>query len=424
MQEIEIKCKGADSLSIDTIKDFQGKLKRISRDNLERLKVSILKNGFVAPIFVWRNEGQCMALDGHQRIKALLSMRDEGYNIPLLPIAYIEANNEEDARQKLLAITSQYGEFDIDELNSWVNNLDAEIAETLRFVDDKIELDIEEIETEGDDEFEDEIEPITKLGDLWELGNHRVLCGDSTDSGQVEILMDGQKADTVFTDPPYGMNLDTDWSDAKSNLKFYKEKGRGGGNKYEKVKGDNDDFTPALIDTVFDNFGYCKEIFMWGADYYAEYLINKNDGSWVVWDKRSNEGTDVDFVKQSDKMFGSCFELCWSKAKHRRILARIKWAGIFGTEKEFDRKRHHPTQKPIALVDWFFEHYLALDKKIVVDLYGGSGGVLISSEKNNKQCFMMELDPHYCDVIVKRYTDWCIKNEREYIIKLNGEAWQ
>ncbi len=138
MQEIEIKCKGADSLPIDTIKDFQGKLKHITRDNLERLKVSIQKNGFVAPIFVWQHEGQSIALDGHQRIKALLSMRDEGYNIPLLPVAYIEADNEDDARQKLLAITSQYGEFDIDELNSWVSNLDAEIAETLRFVDDKI----------------------------------------------------------------------------------------------------------------------------------------------------------------------------------------------------------------------------------------------------------------------------------------------
>jgi DNA modification methylase len=241
-------------------------------------------------------------------------------------------------------------------------------------------------------------EPTTKLGDIYQLGNHRLMCGDSTSIDAIDKLMNGQKADMVFTDPPYGMFLNADYSGAKSSLGFFKEKGVKGGKKYDNVIGDHDDFTPELINTVFASFGYCKEIFLWGADYYAELLPNKNDGSWVVWDKRLDES--------ADKMYGSTFELCWSKFKHKRMMARVKWAGIFGTEKEFDRKRHHPTQKPVNLVSWFFDYFSLKDKKNVVDLYGGSGSTLIAAEKSGKNSYVMELDPKYCDVIVKRWEDF------------------
>lgn len=104
------------------------------------------------------------------------------------------------------------------------------------------------------------------------------------------------------------------------------------------------------------NYGYVKEIFLWGADYFAELLPNKNDGSWVVWDKRANGDNDLEKDLSSDKMYGSCFELCWSKNKHKRDIARIKWAGIFGMYGE-DKKRFHPTQKPQELVKWFLDRY-------------------------------------------------------------------
>lgn len=236
-------------------------------------------------------------------------------------------------------------------------------------------------------------EPITKLGDIYKLGNHRLMCGDSTSIDAVDKLMDGQKADMVFTDPPYGMFLNADYSDMDSKFK-----GSKGGNKYDKVIGDHNDFTPELINTIFACFSYCKEIFMWGADYYAELLPNKNEGSWVVWDKRGDES--------ADKMYGSTFELCWSKARHKRMMARVKWAGIFGMEKEHDKKRVHPTQKPVELVVWFFDYFSLKDKMNVVDLYGGSGSTLIASEKVGKKAFVMELDPKYCDVIVKRWEDF------------------
>lgn len=202
------------------------------------------------------------------------------------------------------------------------------------------------------------------------------------------------KADLVFTDPPYGMKLDTDYSSMVNKLDFAKDKNVKNGKKYRSVIGDNEDFKPELINTIFDNFCYCNEIFTWGADYYAELLPNKNEGSWFVWDKRLDES--------ADKMYGSCFELCWSKAKHKRDIARIKWAGIFGTEQEFDHKRHHPTQKPVKLVSWFLDKY-SKENNIVVDLYAGSGSTLIACEQLKRNCRTMELDPKYCEVIIQRW---------------------
>ncbi len=228
-------------------------------------------------------------------------------------------------------------------------------------------------------------ETICKLGDLWTLGNHRLMCGDSTSIDAVEKLMDGQKADMVFTDPPYGMDLDTDYSKLPST--------KAEGNKsYSKVIGDSEDFRPELIQTVIAAFDYCKEIFMFGADYYAELLFNKNEGSWVVWDKRVEENFDL--------MFGSAFELCWSKNKHKREIARFNNT-LFGGDIE-SRGKVHPTQKPTKLIAWFFEKWGNQGDK-VVDLFGGSGSTLIACEKTDRKCFMSELDPHYCDVIIARW---------------------
>lgn len=222
-------------------------------------------------------------------------------------------------------------------------------------------------ETEPDavpDVAEDE-PTVSVQGKVYQLGEHRLMCGDSTSADDVAKLMQGQKADMVFTDPPYGMGLDTDYSSMKNNLKMTKEKKLTGGKKY--AQGKVDEFSPKMVECALSISA--NEVFLWGADYYAELLPDKNDGAWIVWDKRLDES--------ADKMYGSCFELCWSKSKHKRDIARIKWAGVFGSEKEFDHKRHHPTQKPIALVAWFFERY-GKAGETVVDLFGGSGSTLIA----------------------------------------------
>lgn len=348
--------------------------------------------GFTNPILI-DEDGKIIA--GHGRLEAAQGVLTE------VPTITIDGLTEEQKRALVIAdnqLATNAG-WDLDLLKDEISTLDFDI-DLLGFEEDFIDK-LLQTTSEGltdEDAVPEVTEPTAVLGDVWLLGKHRLMCGDSTSVGAVDILMDGQKADMVFTDPPYGMHLDADWSKAKSSPSFATGKNVLGGKKHKNVIGDHDDFTPEIISTVFACFDYCKEIFLWGADYYADLLPNRNDGSWVVWDKRLDES--------ADKMYGSTFELCWSKAKHKRMLARVKWAGIFGTEQEFDHKRHHPTQKPVNLIEWFFDYYSIKDKIIIADVYGGAGGTLIACEKTDRQCYMMELDPHYCDVIIKRWEDY------------------
>jgi DNA modification methylase len=358
----------------------------------------------IRPIVV--NE-EMIVLGGNMRLKAC-----QEAGIKEIPI--IKASNLTEEQQKEFIIKDNvgFGEWDWNDLaNNWDAN---ELSEW--------GLDIPGFEAEvleaKEDEFaapEGGIETDIILGDLFEIGEHRLLCGDSTDSDQVAKLMNGQKADMVFTDPPYGMKLDADYSGMKSEI----FKGGIGGKKYDNVKGDHDDFTEELINTIFACFNDCKEIFIWGADYFAELLPNKNDGSWVVWDKRANGNDDVAEDKSSDKMYGSTFELCWSKNKHKRDIARVKWAGIFGMPSQDTKGRVHPTQKPIELANWFFNKW-GKDNDLVADLYLGGGTTMVAAHQLKRKCYGMELDPKYCQVIVDRMK----KLDPTLEIKRNGMPYK
>lgn len=262
-----------------------------------------------------------------------------------------------------------------------------------------LDLDLSFIDPDKDvieDEVPDVTQSISKLGDLYELGEHRLLCGDSTDKATVELLMNGAKADMVFTDPPYGMGLDTDYSKMGST-----------GLKHKA--GLVDEFKPELIQAILDI--NCGETFIFGADYFAEHLPNRNDGSFIVWDKRSDKSN----IALLDGQFGSSFELCWSRTKHKRDICRELGArGFYESDK--NEKQVHPTQKPTRVIEWFFGKW-GKDKTNIIDLFGGSGSTLIACEKTKRKCYMMELDPHYCDVIVSRYCKYTGKTE----IKRNGE---
>ena len=235
------------------------------------------------------------------------------------------------------------------------------------------------------DEKEDDIPEVeenvfgVKRGDIYQLDDHRLMCGDSTDKGDVDKLMDGEKADMVFTDPPYGMNLDTDYSKMPE------------GKKYSKIINDDYNFNAEFI---LEYYCYVKDIFLFGGDYYA-HSIPQNSGSWIVWDKFNAD--------RNENRIGSGFELCWSKNRHKRIICRI--AQLFGPQA---KDRTHPTQKPISLAEWFFDKW-GKDKNLIVDLFLGSGSTLIACEKTNRKCYGMEIDPHYCSIIIKRWEEYSDK---------------
>jgi len=375
-------------VSIKLVKSNPNNPRIIKDDKFAKLVASIKefpKMLEIRPIVV---NDDMIVLGGNMRLKACIHA-----GLKEVPIIKVTDLTEQEQKQFIIKDNVSGGEWD---WNMLANEWDAEEL-------DAWGLDVpdfgKEIEAEEDDFEAPEggIETDIVLGDLFEIGEHRLLCGDSTDSDAVAKLMDGQKADMVFTDPPYGMKLDADYSGMKSEI----FKGGIGGKKYDNVKGDHEDFTEELINTIFACFNDCKEIFIWGADYFAELLPNKNDGSWVVWDKRANGNDDIAEDKSSDKMYGSTFELCWSKNKHKRDIARVKWAGIFGMPSQDTKGRVHPTQKPIELANWFFNKW-GKDNDLVVDLYLGGGTTMVASHQLKRKCYGMELDPKYCQVIIDR----------------------
>ncbi len=266
------------------------------------------------------------------------------------------------------------------ELQSYELNLGK--TTTLDLVLDEFQPTPEEDEVPEVDEVN---EPESVLGEVYQLGKHRLMCGSATEAADVALLMDGAKADMVFTDPPYGINLTSDTSNLVRNKDGWKSKPK----NYSKILNDDKPYDPSHI---FEDFRYCKEIFLWGADYY--YKLLPDGGSLSVWDKREENS--------SDTMIGSMFEVCWSFIPHRKDIVRVRWVGILGTESQDIRTRVHPTQKPLQLCEWYIKKYSERDD-LIVDVFGGSGSTLIACEQTDRTCYMMELDPKYCDVIRKRY---------------------
>jgi len=329
-----------------------------------------------------------MVLGGNMRLRA---SKDAGLKEVWIEVA--EGFTEEQKKEFIVKDNVGFGEWEWDMLaNEWDS---VQLAEWGLNVweneDDKV--------TEGlieDDEIPEVKESKVKRGDIWQLGEHRVMCGDSTSSDDVAKLMNGEKADMVFTDPPYGMFLETDYSKIKGSEKSIGFKGNKKGNKYDKILGDNEDFTPLLISTILDNFKYCKEIFIWGGDYFVDLLPNYGkDGSWFVWNKRSSEA--------QQKGIGNCFELLWSKKKHKRIVYDFEWFGFLSKDDPKEaRNRLHPSMKPTKLLAKTIETYSERDN-LIADIYLGSGSTLIAAEKLKRKCYGMELDEKYCDVIIERW---------------------
>ncbi|MBU6346274.1 MAG: ParB N-terminal domain-containing protein, partial [Cyanobacteria bacterium REEB494] len=355
--------------------------------DVDAVAASLEKFGQRKPIVVRKDDGTIIAGNHTWQAAKKLGWKE-------IAVAYV---GDDDTTAQAYALadnrTAELGSYDEQALKDLIDKVaavDPDLVRTSGWSDDAVKELVERIEAALPNELNEDVTPElptvikTKLGDIYQLGCHRLMCGDSTDEATVLTLMDGAKADMVFTDPPYGMNLDTDYT-----------KMGDGGKKHDKVIADNQRFN---AQPLLQMFNYCNEIFLWGADYYVETLNRQYPdlGSWIIWDKYS----DAERKGLLDGRFGSSFETCWSKAKHKREIARILVTTNYTARG--DEIRIHPTQKPVALAQWFFERW-AKNCINIVDLYLGSGSTLIACEKLNKVCYGMELDPKYCDIIIKRW---------------------
>lgn len=255
------------------------------------------------------------------------------------------------------------------------------------FTDDEIKalmpVEVTEGLTDQDDAPPLPENPVTRPGDVWVMGKHRLMCGDSTSIDAVDKLMAGSAVDMVYTDPPYGISV-------------VGKNGKVGGDNlakngvYAPIAGDES------IDVAIEAINVIKILtpkvqVIWGGNYYANALDNV--ASWIVWDKRGD---------MASNNFADC-ELAWCSAGSPARIYKQVWSGMI---KEGESgKRVHPTQKPVKLAEWCIEQY-GKGCDTVLDLFCGSGSTLIACETTGRSGRMMELSPHYCDVIVKRWMDF------------------
>jgi len=236
--------------------------------------------------------------------------------------------------------------------------------------------------TEGDPDAVPEVPvvPTSKLGDVWLLGKHRVMCGDSTDRAQVERLMDGKKADMVFTDPPYGVSVVPRTGSVGGSVMAKN-------GVYRPIIGDDSVDVARTVCALIMSLKPSTAI-VWGANYFASSLPDET--KWIVWDKK----------RPQDTTFSDC-ELAWTNKTGGIRKYEFLWNGMMQEGQR--EKRVHPTQKPVGLVEKVFADY---PSESVLDLFGGSGSTLMACEKTGREARLMELDPAYVDVIVRRWQDF------------------
>jgi 16S rRNA G966 N2-methylase RsmD len=232
---------------------------------------------------------------------------------------------------------------------------------------------VTELLGDEDDVPEPPVEPVTKPGDMYILGDHRLLCGDATSPTDIATLLDGVLPDMVFTDPPYGISV-------QMNNPGTVCKGM--------ILGDS------TTEVAVAAYNLCAAmnapLLFWGANHYAADAKLPNSACWICWDKQESNN----HIDQAD-----C-EFAWTNFKGPARIFHHLWSG-FRRDSEKGERRVHPTQKPVALLTEILDFFKA--GRDILDLFGGSGSTLIACERTKRSASLMELDPRYCDVIVTRW---------------------
>jgi DNA modification methylase len=372
----------------------------------EKLKRSLQEFGYVDPV-IW-NERTGHVIGGHQRLQVLIDSGETEVQVSVVDL-------DEDQEKALnIALNKISGEWDMAALAELLDELkrtDLDLALTGFDADEVDELfrKMQTTDEVKEDDFNVDAatagitEPVTKRGDIWQLGRHRLMCGDSTMIDDVDKLMDGKKADMVFTDPPYGVEY-------TGGLQF--KDGEVEKNNRQMIKNDeSDDIYTEVIPVIASICnGPC---YTWFAGTKASKLYTAVEAvgdihSLIIWVKNGGYGALNANYKLKHE---TC--LYWKpKGKKLNFVGPTTETTIWEICKDGVNKLH-PTQKPVELAAKAIKNHSA---GLVVDLFGGSGSTLIACEQLNRTCYMMELDPVYCDVIIKRWENFT----GQKAVKLDG----
>ncbi len=368
-------------LSVSDLTPYEKNTRKHQKKDVANIVRSIEKYGMNDAIGIWGKKN--IIVEGHGRWLACMQL-----GIDRVPVVRLDHLTDEQRREYAIAhnATAELSEWDLDILSEELDDLDLSDFDFDFGLDDKDETEVVEDEAP---EIDEKAEPVSKLGDIWQLGRHRLMCGDSTDKATVEMLMDGKKADMVFTDPPYGVSY-------TGGLQF--KNGTVEKNNRQMIKNDDVDIYEDVfrILSTFSN-GAC---YIWFAGTKAATLYSAAEKygeihALIIWVKNGGYGALNANYKQKHE---PC--LYW---KPKNCKLNFVGATTETTVWEINKdgvNGYHPTQKPVALPAKAIGNH---DARTVLDLFGGSGSTLIACEQLDRTCYMMELDPKYCDVIIKRW---------------------
>jgi len=364
---------------VSDLKSYEHNPRVLTKKGIADLKKSIDKFGLAEPIVVNTDN---VIIGGHARTKVLDSNAIVQCYVPSREL------NEDEYKELNIRLNKNIaGEWDFDILaNSF------ELSSLLEWGFDEKELKFD-LPVEEDDvpEVDDTVDPTTKLGDIYKLGEHRLMCGDSTSIDDVEKLMDGQKADMVLTDPPYNTGMEAKADSTRLNHMFK--------DSYTDEEWD------VFLQQVFSNLYTATKgeaTFYICIDWrrvsdiknHLEAIIPVSNV--IVWDKMVHGlGSDYKYT----------YELIVVGKKGKPEINNrhgTDYRDVWHVQRKVGKNEDHATAKPVELCSKPIVHASKQDD-IVLDLFGGSGSTLIASEQLGRKCYMMELDPKYCDVIVKRW---------------------
>jgi ParB-like chromosome segregation protein Spo0J len=350
-------------VKIDSLVFDPANARKHDEKNLGAIKSSLQRFGQQKPIVV---DASGVVRAGNGTLAAAKALGWKEISIVRSPLSGSEATAYAIADNR----SSELAEWDDDVLSQTLAALqieDEDLALATGFDAKEIDALLAPDEVKEDEVPEAPVDPITKPGDLWLLGDHRLLCGDSTKSEDVERLMNGEKADLLLTDPPYGIGYQKNGAS-----------GTHGWTNYGKIEWDKE--RPSR-ETICSSMKKARSAIIWGGNYFADYLPPSM--GFFIWDKG-----------QRDFSLADC-EMAWrSEQKAARIFS-------FSRAKALQDGKEHPTQKPVALFVWCIEQIEGA--KTIFDPFLGSGTTLIAAEQLGRKCYGMEISPAYCDVIVKRW---------------------
>lgn len=385
-----------EQMSVEDLIPYTRNAKKHDERQIKNVMESIKQFGFAQPLVVDKNN---VLIIGHCRLIAAkrLGLRE-------VPVLKMEQLTEEQA-QKLRLLDNKLNE------SEWDMDLLLEDVPELDWSDFDIDWDLPEIDADDAEVIEDEApeppeEPKTKPGYLYQLGRHRLLCGDATSVDALEKLMGGQKCDLYLTDPPYNVDYVGKTKDAL---------------KIENDKKDDSEFRQLLV----DSFSAAKANMKGGAAFYIWHADSEGfnfrgacrDVDWqvrecLIWKKNQMVLGRQDYQWQHEPcLYG------WNDGGSHAWYSDRKQTTILEFDKP-SRNGEHPTMKPVKLFDYLIKNS---SKKgdIVLDSFGGSGTTIIACEQNGRNGYSTELDPKYCDVIVQRYIN--LKGSSDDVFLIDGD---